>query len=67
MKAANFCYWLQGMMELVDPKTITREQLDDIQAHLKIVFKYDIDPSYGDTKHQIKLTDLHMSETKINC
>ena len=69
MKADNFCYWLQGLMELEDPKTITEEQLNDIKAHLRITFKYDIDKRYGDDKHQEVLSRLHNpeSETKINC
>lgn len=59
MKADNFCYWLQGMMELGDPETISEEQLDDIKAHLRITFKYDIDLRYGDEAHQERLNTIH--------
>lgn len=71
MKADNFCYWLQGMMELGDPETISKEQLDDIKAHLRIAFKYDIDQRYGDKKHQEALSRIHnpheFTTTAINC
>ena len=69
MKADNFCYWLQGMMELSDPDTITEEQLDDIKAHLRIAFKYDIDQRYGDEEHQTALSRIHNPdfESRINC
>jgi len=70
MKADNFVYWLQGFMELQDPETINKEQLDDIKAHLKIAFKYDIDLRYGDAKQQKKLSDIHNPhplDIKVNC
>lgn len=70
MKSDNFCYWLQGFMELQNPKEITVEQLDDIKAHLRIVFKYDIDLSYGDKEHQKRLSDIHNPhpmDIKFNC
>lgn len=59
MKADNFCYWLQGFIELGDPDKITQEQMKEIRDHLKIVFKYDIDTRYGDSKHQAKLSSIH--------
>lgn len=46
MKATEFCYWLQGLFELSDSKTLTEEQVTKIKNHLKLVFLYDIDPSY---------------------
>ena len=57
-------------MELQDPETITKEQLDDIKAHLRITFKYHIDLSYGDEEHQKKLSEIHNpfpSDVKFNC
>jgi len=68
MKAENFCYWLQGFCEIGDPEVITEEQLNDIKAHLKITFKYDIDLSYGDKKHQNALNKIHNpGGHEINC
>lgn len=46
MKAVDFVYWLQGVFELGDIKTLNEEQVTKIKNHLKLVFLYDIDPSY---------------------
>lgn len=62
MTAQNFVYWLQGFMELQDPKVINKEQLKDIQDHLRIAFKYNIDLSYGDKEHQLELSKIHNPE-----
>ena len=59
MTSTNFCYFLQGYLELNDPKTITPEELKKIKGHLKLTFRDDIDPSMGDKKHQIKLNETH--------
>lgn len=69
MKAENFCYWLQGYMELQNPKQISSKELDDIKAHLRITFKYDIDLSHGDANHQKRLSEIHNPESgiKLNC
>ena len=69
MKADNFCYWLQGYMELENPDTIDEVKLEDIKAHLRIAFKYDIDLRYGDKKHQEKLSYIHNPDmgAVINC
>lgn len=70
MKADNFCYWLQGFMELGSPDIVTEEQLSDIKAHLRIVFKYDIDLSYGNKTHQQLLSSLHgmsLHVPSVNC
>jgi hypothetical protein len=48
MEAKDFVYWLQGMFELSDPKTLDEKQVKMIKNHLKLVFMYDIDPSYTD-------------------
>ena len=34
----NFCYWLQGYLEVGNPETIDREQLKTIREHLDNVF-----------------------------
>lgn len=47
MKSVEFCYWLQGFFELSGGvKPLTEEQTKCIQAHLALVFKHEIDPSY---------------------
>lgn len=48
MKSTEFCYWLQGFFELSDKdKPLTQEQVQTIKNHLKLVFIYEIDPSYS--------------------
>lgn len=56
MKSVEFCYWLQGMFELDDPKTFNAKQTELIKKHLHMVFKHEIDPSYPDAK---KLDRIH--------
>ena len=47
MEAKSFIYWLQGFFELSEPnKALTPEQVQTIKNHLKLVFLYEIDPSY---------------------
>jgi len=51
MKATEFAFWLQGFFELSEPdKALTTEQVQVIKNHLKLVFLYDIDPTYSDDK-----------------
>lgn len=49
MKSTEFCYWLIGFFELSEPNTpLTDKQVEIIKNHLKLVFLYEIDPSYSD-------------------
>jgi len=51
MNSKDFVYWLQGFFELSEPnKALTPEQVQIIKNHLKLVFLYEIDPSYSDNK-----------------
>lgn len=50
MQSTEFCYWLQGLFELSETETLNAKQLQMIKNHLKLVFLYDIDPSYSDDK-----------------
>lgn len=36
MKATEFCYWLQGLFELADPHTLTKQQVECISKHLAL-------------------------------
>lgn len=58
MKSVEFCYWLQGVFELGDPKQLDERQTDLIKRHLAMVFKHEIDPSYPQGQ-QGALNDLH--------
>lgn len=39
MTTDAFCYWLQGLMELQNPKTLDEVQVQTIKDHLNQVFK----------------------------
>jgi hypothetical protein len=38
MTPENFCYWLQGYIEISETKTLTSEQLQVVWEHLNLVF-----------------------------
>jgi hypothetical protein len=64
MKAENFCYWLQGYLELTSAGDkdyeLTDEQVKMIQRHLALVFQHDIDPkTEPDPKKAQELQKLH--------
>jgi hypothetical protein len=58
MKSVEFCYWLQGMFELTEPKELNAEQTELIRKHLAMVFVHEIDKSYPE-KQQSVLNNLH--------
>lgn len=39
MTPENFCYWLQGLLEIGDPSTLDAQQVLIIKDHLNLVFK----------------------------
>lgn len=39
MNDFTYCYWLMGFFELINPTTISKEQVQSIKAHLKLVEK----------------------------
>lgn len=65
MTSRDFCYWLQGYFELsgvtteINALPLTTGQVNTIRNHLAMVFKHEIDPSFGDKKHQQELTKAH--------
>lgn len=58
MKAVEFCYWLQGVFEVADLRSLDEKQTDLIKRHLNMVFVHDIDPSYPEGQ-QKTLNDIH--------
>jgi len=38
MTPEQFAYWLQGFMEMADPKELNKNQTQQIKDHLKLVF-----------------------------
>ena len=59
MTSRDFCFWLQGFLEISDSKTVDEKQLESIKKHLNLVFVHEIDPSMGDAKEQKKLNQIH--------
>ena len=61
MKAENFCYWLQGFIELRGgcDGGLSATQLTCVANHLNMVFAHDIDPKMGDKAEQERLSHLH--------
>jgi hypothetical protein len=52
MKSRDFCYWLQGLFELQNPKALDEKQTDLIRAHLQMVFIHEIDPSFPQNQQE---------------
>lgn len=64
MTSREFCYWLQGFLEISnkDPRytgSLNREQVNMIEKHLSLVFIHEIDNSYGNKEHVDKLNKAH--------
>lgn len=59
MKSRDFCYWLQGLFELQNPKALDEKQTDLIRAHLHMVFIHEIDPSFPKNQQE-QLNMVHM-------
>lgn len=65
MTSRDFCFWLQGFLELreSDPRSngngLTSTQTESIARHLGLVFKHEIDPSAGTPQQQLDLNKIH--------
>lgn len=38
MNSQDFCFWLQGFLEISDAKTLDEKQLAKVKEHLTLVF-----------------------------
>lgn len=60
MSEREFCYWLQGFIEIAEAggqlSNLTVAQTDTIKKHLAMVFVHAIDPTYPNGK---KLDAIH--------
>lgn len=70
MKSRDFCFWLQGFLEVSKATTMDAEQVTIMKNHLNMVFKHEIDPSMPDPTGV--LTDAHTpgrppGETLLRC
>lgn len=72
MTARDFCYWLQGFIEVNGQnthslQTLTFEQFDCVKRHLSMVFAHDIDPKAGGCEVQSSLNKLHGTGVTPRC
>lgn len=66
MTTVEFAYWLQGFFELANPGGgLTDQQVQCIRRHLALVFKHEIDPSYGPPEKQAELNSIH-NQSHVN-
>lgn len=61
MNSRDFCYWLQGLMEVGEPTELNAKQVDLIKRHLNMVFIHEIDQSYP-AEQQDALNKAHAGE-----
>lgn len=65
MTSRDFCYWLQGFLELTEDNpekiatALSTGQVACLKKHLAMVFEHEIDPTFGDKKKQDVLNQLH--------
>ncbi len=63
MKASEFCYWLQGYIEIghdnMHQLGMTHEQVEIVKRHLSLVFVHDLDPA----QIAAKLQEIHDGTT----
>ena len=64
MTSRDFCYWLQGFLEVANPSELNATQTEAIKRHLSLVFIHEIDPSMGDAKKQTQLNATHDANPK---
>ena len=67
MTSRDFCYWLQGYLEISGATGLTSpalgpSQVECIQKHLAMVFKHEIDPSFADGD---ELDKIHSEIAKV--
>jgi hypothetical protein len=64
MKSVEFCYWLQGMFEIVPPVDgLSQRQVETIKRHLDMVFIHEIDKGYP-AEQQASLDAAHTATPK---
>lgn len=56
MTSREFVYWLQGFFEVSGSKRLSEKQTAMIKNDLNLVFKHEIDPSYGLDSHHAQNT-----------
>ena len=71
MTSRDFCYWLQGYLEIGSAEPgeassgLSPAQTECIQKHLVMVFKHEIDPSFPAEQQEV-LNNLHKPQPPFN-
>jgi hypothetical protein len=69
MTPENFCYWLQGLLEIGNPSELNMTQVEIIKEHLNLVFKKETTAKqdlYVQIRDSLK-TDLQNLPPTITC
>jgi hypothetical protein len=51
MQTRDFCFWLQGLLEVGKIETLDADQVALIKAHLDLVFKHDVNIKPKEMEH----------------
>jgi len=51
MQTRDFCFWLQGLLEVGKVETLDAGQVELIKAHLDLVFKHDVNIKTKEMEH----------------
>jgi hypothetical protein len=63
----DFCFWLQGYLEVSGATSLDERATEVLKAHLALVFKHEIDPSMGNAQKQQTLNKLHGGGKLLRC
>lgn len=66
MSPENFCYWLQGRVELLPDQLPTKEEWEMIKEHLNLVFDKVTTPVYNPPSDSTNATPW-VFPTEITC
>jgi hypothetical protein len=64
MTSRDFCYWLQGAIELGSLESMSYDTFEILRNHLNMVFIHEIDPSFP-AEQQNALDRVHTPERRV--
>ena len=67
MTARDFCFWMMGSLELIEPEDgLNEKQTQTLKNHLNMVFEHIVNDD-GTLKPKEVSGFLHLDDPKINC
>ncbi|MDH5219214.1 MAG: hypothetical protein OEX19_16030 [Gammaproteobacteria bacterium] len=69
MTPEQFCYWLQGTMEIMNPESLNAKQIQIIKDHLQLVFNK-VTPDRGKIFRdptEYELPNITCTDPKLIC